>query len=97
MSGRLPFLPIYSHKGYNFSMEDTRKGYLLSKIVYMKVRDWTSGEASPNKALLRSLPPTRPPLPPLLPRAFHKLLGNFWKLLVFRAKFFVLRNFLYNF
>ena len=45
-----PFLPIYSHEagirkgaGYNFSMEDTRKGYLLSKIVYLRVRYWTSG------------------------------------------------------
>ena len=35
--------------------------------------------------------------PPLLPRAFHKLLGNFWQLLVFRATFFVSINFLYDF
>ena len=47
MTGRPPFLPIYSHeadiwKGYNFSMEDIRKGYLLLKVVYIRVRDWTS-------------------------------------------------------
>ena len=36
MSGRPPFLPIYSHE----SMEDTRKGYLLSKMVYIRDRDW---------------------------------------------------------
>ena len=50
MTRRPPFLPIYSHeahiwKGYNFSMEYTRKGYLLSKIVYIRVRDWTSGRS----------------------------------------------------
>ena len=27
------------YKGYNFLMKDTRKGYLLSKIVYLRVRD----------------------------------------------------------
>ena len=58
MTRRPPFLPIYSHesdmyKGYDFSREDTRKGYLQSKMVYIGVRDW-------NNALLRSL---RPPLP----------------------------------
>ena len=50
MTGRPPFLPIYSHeadlwKGCNFSMEDTRKGYLLSNIVYLRVRAWTSGRS----------------------------------------------------
>ena len=62
MTGRPPFLPSYSHeadiwKGYNFSMEDTRKGYLLSKIVYLRIRirDWTSGR-SLSEALLSSLP-----------------------------------------
>ena len=63
MTGRPPFLPIYSHeadiwKGYNFSMEDTRKGYLLSKIVYIRIRDWTSGRSlSANKVLLSSRGP----------------------------------------
>ena len=48
MARRPPFLPIYSHKAYiwkeyNFSTEYTRKEYLFSKIVYIRVRDWTSG------------------------------------------------------
>ena len=33
------------YKGYNFLMEDTRKWYLLSKIVYLRVRDWTPGRS----------------------------------------------------
>jgi len=36
---------LFSRSRYNWYyllMEDTRKGYLLSKIVYSSVRDWTS-------------------------------------------------------
>ena len=36
MTGRPPFLPIYSYE----LMEYTRKGYLLSKMVYTNDRDW---------------------------------------------------------
>ena len=40
------------YKGYNFLMEDTRKGYLLSKIVYLRVRDWTSGRSLSEKSFI---------------------------------------------
>ena len=62
-------------KGTTDSMQDTRKGYLLSKIVYVRVRDWTLGETSPNKALLSSLPPHPPP--PFSLGLSHKLTSNF--------------------
>ena len=39
------------YKWYNFLMEDTRKGYLLSKIVYLRVRDWTSGRSLSEQSL----------------------------------------------
>ena len=32
-------------------MEDTRKRYLLSKIVYLRVRDWTSGQSLSEQSL----------------------------------------------
>ena len=61
----------------------------FSKQLYIRVRDWTWGEASPNKALLSSLPP---PPPPLLLRAFpqvdRQLFSNvqYFEQLFFRFK-----------
>ena len=68
-------------------MKDTRKGYLLSKIVYVRVRDWTSGRSLSEQSFTEQ-PPT--PLPPTSPQGF-------WQVLVFRATFFVSSNFLHNF
>ena len=41
---------------YYFSIKDIRKGYvpLLSKIVYNRVRGWTSGRDIPHKTSLSS-------------------------------------------
>ena len=53
MTGRPPFLPIYSQEAdIKGTMEDTRKGYLLSKIVYLRVRDWTSGRTLSEKSFI---------------------------------------------
>ena len=48
--GKTSFLSdLFSRSRYmkrvQLLMEDTRKGYLLSKIVYLRVRHWTSGRS----------------------------------------------------
>ena len=73
------------YKGYNFLMEDTRKGYLLSKIVYLRVRDYTSGRSLSEQSFIFSLELSTSCSP------------TFWQLVVFRATFFVSSNFLRNF
>ena len=98
------FLPIYSHeaytwKGYNFSMEDTRKGYPLSKMVYIRVRDWASGRSLSEQSF-NKWPPTPPPPLPFSLGLSTSCSATFWQLLVFRnfrATFFVSSNFLHNF
>ena len=66
------------YKGYNFLMEDTRKGYLLSKIVYLRVRDWTSGRSLSEQSFIEQ--PSTPPPPPSSPQSFpqvaRQLFGN---------------------
>ena len=37
-------------------MEDTRKGYLLSKIVYLRVRHWTSGRSLSEQSFIEQPP-----------------------------------------
>ena len=84
------------YKGYNFLMEDTRKGYLLSKIVCLRVRDWTSGRSLSEQSFIEQ-PPT-PPLPSLFSVELSTSCSpTFWQLVVFRATFFVSSNFLHNF
>ena len=84
------------YKGYNFLMEDTRKGYLLSKIVCLRVRDWTSGRSLSEQSFIK-WPPTRPLLPPPPFSLELSTSWPFWQLVVFRATFFVSSNFLHNF
>ena len=77
------------YKGYNFLMEDTRKGYLLSKIVCLRVRDRTSGRSLSEQSFFE-WPPNPPPPPPLPPSPFSLELSTswpFWQLVVFRATF----------
>ena len=95
MTGRPPFLPLYSQEediweGYNFLMEDTRKGYLLSKIVYLRVLDLGAKLLRTKLYWVAS--------PPLLPRAFYKLLANFLATCSISSNlFFVSSNFFHNF
>ena len=84
------------YKWYNFLMEDTRKGYLLSKIVYLRVRDWTSGRSLSEQSFIEQ-PPTPPPPPPPSPQSFPKvarqLFGNlqyFEQLFSFQATFCII-------
>ena len=60
-------------------MEDTRKGYLLLKIVYIRVRDWTSGRRLSEQSFIEQ-PPT--PLPFSLGLSTN-CQATFWQLLGF--------------
>ena len=53
------------YKGYNFLMEDTRKGYLLSKIVYLRVTKGLDVGAKPLRTITSSavLAALRPRMP----------------------------------
>ena len=61
MTGRPPFLPIYSHEArYTKAVP-----FVKNSLYKGKGLDLDRGEASPNKALLSSLPtPSRPPYSP---------------------------------
>ena len=70
--------------------QDIQKRYLLLKIVYIRVRDWTSIEVKPLRTKLYWVASQPLPGPPTLPRAFHQLYANFLQLLVLRATFCII-------
>ena len=90
MARRPPFLPIYSYeadneKGTTFQWKIHERDTFVKNSIY-KGKGLDLG-AKPLRAKLYWVA-SHPP--PLFPRAFHKLLGNVWQLLVFRATFCII-------